>query len=395
MRNSEINAIFLMIAESRASLRSELSSITGSQASSSQEVAELKAKIEEVEKEKRDLLGVVSRLEEDVAERDEEITNLRESLKASRKEAQELESSVRDIRATERSTAVSLLGIHIRLKGANYIIYGSQFKVETLSHQLQLAKDENERTNSELSKKTEEYSLYRRDKHTEIVKLQSELDTLKQTHNQTTNTLRALQSSHSSQSHQLSQSLQKVQDLTSQLADQDAKYSSEAASLRRLVQMLEERENQAKELVAGIERDWEGLGEKAAASEQKLREALEEEQQRTKELESELEDLRTVLEQVNRGALPVPVVSSASATVVPSDSLYELSPGLAMVNRMQKSGKTFTEVYSEYVKMQGELATKALEIDRLDRTLTDVLNELEERVSISIRKFSVITNNRS
>ena len=237
--------------------------------------------------------------------------------------------------------------------------------------------------------------MYRRDKHTEIVKLQSELDTLKQTHNQTTNTLRALQSSHSSQSHQLSQSLQKVQDLTSQLADQDAKYSSEAASLRRLVQMLEERENQAKELVAGIERDWEGLGEKAAASEQKLREALDEEQQRTKELESELEDLRTVLEQVNRGALPVPVVSSASAATVPSDSLYELSPGLAMVNRMQKSGKSFTEVYSEYVKMQGELATKALEIDRLDRTLTDVLNELEERVSISIRKFSVITNNRS
>ncbi|KAI5123451.1 hypothetical protein M0805_008822 [Coniferiporia weirii] len=353
------------LATSRAALQVQLSTLSSSQSVSSSELDALKKKADEVEKEKRDLLGVISRLEEDAALREDEVVHLRENLKTARTEAQELESSLRDIRSTERATA---------------------FKVETLTHQLQLARDENERTNSELSKKSEEFSTYRRDKHTEIVQLQSELDALKQTHNQTMNTLRSLQSSHNSQSHQLSQTLQKVHDLTSQLADQDAKYSSEAANLRRLVQMMEEREGQAKRLVAGIEKDWQDLGEKAAASEQKLRDALEEEQQRSIELERELEDMKVVMDRINRGELPLPSAERTSSPNASMDGLFNLSPGLAMLNRMQKSGKTFTEVYAEYVKMQSELTTKTLEIDRLDRTLTDVLAELEERAPALVQQ---------
>ncbi|KAL5524681.1 MLP1_8 [Sanghuangporus sanghuang] len=344
------------IVTSRDALKADLERISSSRSSSSHEVAGLKGKIEEVEKEKRNLLGVVSRLQEDVAERDQEINNLRESLKVTRKEAQELESTSRDIRASERSTA---------------------FKVETLTHQLQLVKDENERANAELTKKTEEYSTYRRDKHTELVQLQAELDAVKQSYNQTLTNFRTLQTSHNKQNQQLSQSLQKVQDLQNQLADQEAKYSSEAANLRRLIQMLEERENQTKELVAGIEKDWEGLGQKAAENEQKLHEALEAEQQRTKELEEELEELRSVLNRINSGELPIPSAAQASPNVS-ADSLFNFSPNISMINRMQKSGKTFTEVYAEYVRMQGELAKKQRDMENLDRTLGGVLAELEE-----------------
>ena len=88
-------------------MKADLERISSSQSTSSHEVADLRKKIEEVEGEKRNLLGVVSRLQEDVSERDQEINRLRESLKAARKEMQELESTSRDIRASERSTAVS------------------------------------------------------------------------------------------------------------------------------------------------------------------------------------------------------------------------------------------------------------------------------------------------
>lgn len=80
-----------------------------SQTSSSQELDILKKNTDEAEKEKRDLVGVVNRLHEDVAQKDEEIIHLRESLKVARKEAQELESSIREVRSTERSMTVSLL----------------------------------------------------------------------------------------------------------------------------------------------------------------------------------------------------------------------------------------------------------------------------------------------
>lgn len=171
---------------------------------------------------------------------------------------------------------------------------------------MQLAKDENTRVNAELSSKVEEFSKHRREKHAEIVQLQSNLESLTQTNSQTSITLRTLQSSHTSQSHQLSQALQKVQDLTGQLADQEAKYSSEAANLRRLVQMLEEREAHTKELVAGIERDWEGLGATAASRERKLRDELEEETQKNEALEKEMEDMKIVMDRINRGEFPIP-----------------------------------------------------------------------------------------
>lgn len=210
------------------------------------------------------------------------------------------------------------------------------------------------------------------------MQLQSELDSLKQTHNQTLTTLRTLQSSHNSQSQQLSQALQKVQDLTGQLADQDAKYSSEAANLRRLVQMMEDREAQSKQLVENIERDWDGLSAKAAARERKLREELEEEQQKVTALKTELDETRAVVDKISRGELPMPPIDRSATS---TGNLSSMSPGLALLSRVQKSGKTFTEVYSGYIRMESDLAYKTAEVDRLDRTLSEVIGELEERVS--------------
>ena len=142
---------------------------------------------------------------------------------------------------------------------------------------------------------------------------------------------------------------------------------------------MEERESQAKELVAGIEKDWEGLHEKAAENEKKLRDALEAEQKRTRELEEELDEMKSVLDRVNSGELPIPSATRTSPNVS-SDSLFGLSPNISMINRMQKSGKTFTEVYAEYVKMQGEIANKQRNIDHLQSSLSGVLAELEEAV---------------
>ena len=228
----------------------------------------------------------------------------------------------------------------------------------------------------------------RREKQAEIVQLQASLDSITQNHNQISASYRSLQSSNAAQATQLSQLSQKVQDLTGQLADQEMKYSSEAANLRRLIDMMEEREVQAKQLVAGIEEDWAGLGEKAAVREQELRRELEAEQLRAESLERQLDDTRLVLEKINRGELPVPfgsgpdrIVSSAVEDPTP---LVGLSPGLAMISRMQKSGKTFTEVYADYVRLQEELAKKNVEYDRMDRTLAEVLAQIEERVSFNL-----------
>ncbi|TFY82201.1 hypothetical protein EWM64_g1811 [Hericium alpestre] len=149
------------LASLNASLQSQVTSLTSSQSSSSTEVDVLKRRVEETEREKRDLVGVVSRLKEDSVQRDEEIQTLRASLKQARQEYQALETQLRELRSTENST---------------------KFKLDSLSQQLQLAKDEAARATSELTVKAEEYTQYRHTKHAELAALQSTHDALVQTH---------------------------------------------------------------------------------------------------------------------------------------------------------------------------------------------------------------------
>jgi nucleoprotein TPR len=104
--------------------------LSTSQSSSSTEVEILKHRVENTEREKRDLVGVVSRLKEDSAQREgssiylqvktdkhlklrnvEEIQTLRSNLKQARQEHQALEAQVRELRSTETSTKVKRLFI--------------------------------------------------------------------------------------------------------------------------------------------------------------------------------------------------------------------------------------------------------------------------------------------
>ena len=93
----------------------------------------------------------------------------------------------------------------------------------------------------------------------------------------------------------------------------------------------------------------------------------------------EPDETTSVLDRVNSGELPILSATQTSPNVS-SDILFGLSPNISMINRMQKSGKTFTEVYAEYVKMQGEIANKQRNIDHLQSSLSGVLAELEEAV---------------
>lgn len=244
-----------------------------------------------------------------------------------------------------------------------------------------------ERTNAELSAKSEEFAKYRREKHTEIVSLQAQCDSLTQSNLSAQTTLKALQSSHSSQSHQLTQTLARVQDLTGQLAEQEATYASEASGLRRLVAMMEEREKQAKAIVEGIESEWADVGEKAEKREATLKEEIEREKKSREAAEKRVDELETVLDRMNRGELPIlggspgtPMRTPGGATDPLTQSMMGLSPTVAMASKAQRSGKTFTEVYADYVRLQEQFAQKCSEYDHMDRTLSAVLAQIEERV---------------
>jgi nucleoprotein TPR len=172
----------------------------------------------------------------------------------------------------------------------SYVFSAFQYKLDSLSQQLSLAKEESERAIDELNQNSDEFSKYRRAKHAELLEVQAEHDSLTQTSATSESSIKALQAANKSLSQQLIQALTHVQDLTGQLAEQEATYSSEAVGLRRLVVMMEERERHAKEIVDGLERDWVIIGEKAERRETKLKDEIEREVKRADDAEKRVRE---------------------------------------------------------------------------------------------------------
>ncbi|KAH9974884.1 hypothetical protein BGW80DRAFT_1444514 [Lactifluus volemus] len=355
-------------ASSKSNLESQLSTLNSSQSISSTELDSFRHKVEDTEREKRDLLGVVSRLKEDGAQRDEEIQTLRTSLKEARQDQQSLETQLRELRSAESST---------------------KFKLDSLTQQLQLARDEADRTSKELTKKSEDFAKYRHEKHAALSQLHSSYDALQEANASTEGTLKALRNAHNAQSQQLSQSIARVQDLSARIAEQDATYTSEVTGLRRLIEMIESREAQSKAIVENVEQEWATVNERADRREAALREQVERERSRTEAAEARVEELERVLEKVNRGEFPVPAPGSSlpstparGSSDLLTQGMMGLSPTVAIASRAQRSGKTFTEVYADHVRLQDEYAKKCAEYDRMDRTLAQVLAQIEERAPI-------------
>lgn len=253
-----------------------------------------------------------------------------------------------------------------------------------MSQQLQLAQAEVERVNTELTSKAEEFTKYRKSKQAELATLQSNYDSVCQNHDSAQASLKALQSSHSTQTRQLTQALTKVHDVSAQLAEQEAVFNNEANGLRRLVSVLETREKQAKEIVESIEKEWAEVNEKTEKQEADFKAELDREKRGRAEAEKKVDHLQTVVEKMGLGELP-PLPSRLPGTPMRGgdssiDGMMGLSPTVAIASRVQRSGKTFTEVYTDYIKLQEEYETKCQEYEHMDRTLTSVLRQIEERV---------------
>lgn len=269
-----------------------------------------------------------------------------------------------------------------------------QFKLETLTQQLDLAKTEAERVSADLATKTEDFAKYRRSKHAELVQLQASHDSLSQTHAAAESSLKALQSAHTAQSHQLTQALARIQDLNGRFAEQEATFTSEVASLKRLIKVLEERDVENKRTVESIEREYETVNERVERREAVLQEEIEAQMQRAAVAEKKAAELQKVMDRLDRGEFGAPSApgtpargpSTPARNGTPdflTQGMMGLSPTVAMASRAQKTGKTFTEVYADYVKLQEDFSKKSMEYEHMERTLSAVLAQIEERVRLA------------
>lgn len=190
------------------------------------------------------------------------------------------------------------------------------------------------------------------------------------------------------QSH--TEALQRINDLRADLADQESKFRSELTTQKRLVTLLESRNEEARLRVQEVDSEWENMVKAADDREAELHGLLDKERQKVDALQHRVDDLRSVIEKMGSGELPVmngfEQGDSPSAAGTPAPSGYlsasmMLSPAASLATRFQKSGKTFTEVYTDYIRIQAELAAEKQESSRLGECLAQILSDIEERVS--------------
>lgn len=164
-----------------------------------------------------------------------------------------------------------------------------------------------------------------------------------------------------------------------ELGVSESNFTMEIGSMKRLVEMMERREGERKARMEEVERGLEEERAAKAANEAEILEELRVERER-----SDILDLRCVElnEALRRGA-------SSFSGLLPDEGdmnspsprgSFSLSPSGQMAVRGQKSGRSYAEVYGEYMRMQEELAKERSETARLGDCLAQILGDIEERV---------------
>lgn len=174
-----------------------------------------------------------------------------------------------------------------------------------------------------------------------------------------------------------------------ELGANEGHFATEMASMRRLVELMEKREAERKKRLEDVEK---ALEEERAAMQEReaeLQDQLLSERERADDLDARNADLREALERGNAVARSTGEQNLGSPGAASNASgSFMLSPAGQLAVRGQKSGRSYAEIYGEYIKMEEELAAERLETKRLSEVLAQILADIEERVRVLLSKRS-------
>lgn len=216
------------------------------------------------------------------------------------------------------------------------------------------------------------------------------MDSLTQDNASLESRLGQIQKTFRAQETQLVESLSKVEALQGEISQQAASFRAESETQKRLAELMDRRNEDSRRRVEEIEREWDTVLAKAAENENKLKDELARERKRGEDLETRLEELRAATERFGPandmlstpGALRFATPGPGTPGVSGSPG-FILSPTASLATKLQRSGRSYTEVYADYVKMGDELTKQKEENRRLSSALAQILADIEERVCVS------------
>ncbi|KDN51342.1 hypothetical protein K437DRAFT_254932 [Tilletiaria anomala UBC 951] len=362
--------------------RLELDAARSTSESGGEAQTQLQQRIATAQQEKRDLLALLDREKADSASRSEEVQLLSERQTELRGEVTRLSSELAEAKSSENNL---------------------RYKVQSLEQELALVRRDSEWAHAELKTITESAASYRSNKSAELIALQSAFDTAQQNLSSANTKLVNAEAAYSAATLRLNENASRIQELTTRLAAQEESFAAEIATQSKLHDLLTKRAKDAQKREHELDTHWQDAVKEFAEREDKLREEIELERNANAGLQKEKEDLKLALDRLAEG---VGIVDSSGGALggaengeldsfdqnsrastpgakrfsgVGLNTSLLMSPTAALASKLQRGGKSFTQVYADFTRTQEELRRERLETQRLGQVLETVFEELRVR----------------
>jgi nucleoprotein TPR len=344
----------------RSQVQSELERLRSTNTSDASESTTLKSRISSLEASNRDTLALLE-------SKTNAYDKLSQDLSAQHQKSTELRKQVAALEQGSQSSASA---------AAN-----ARFKEQTLQQEIDLLKKNNDWLENERKVKADEHTAFRKDKNARIAELS-------RSNEQYIANAEALKRSEVSLKHRLDDYVNKYEDSQQELQRLRDEKSTDAESFRvdlenaqRLADLQKAQADGAKQRIQDLQEEVEEIKEKAAEELGIIRSEAEQDFQEKEaavrkitELEASIAQLRSeVEEQRQRPETPQPPNGHLPATPGrPSTPLGIFTPSSKARN------PTSTQMYSEYKRVERELAMERHEKDSLQKELDEIVAQLED-----------------
>lgn len=336
-------------------------------------------KISKLESEKNDLLEVVRDSQKEYADLEAETKSKAEQLDIARAEIRRLETTLATSQEAER---VARLQVQALESSSNLVSADRDFYVK------------------ELEESRMGWQKFRTDSHQEISRLQTELDKLTHAHEHLTASNTALQTQRTSLQEQLNEALEKNKDISHRHIEAEAAFQKEIDLQKRVTQMMDQRDKDRSRRMEEIESEWNTRRTELEEREKALDDELGRERARYNELEKKLAQNQSVLDNVLASETSNFDFSDEGhsngditlGNATPGSPLNRrrngsalrngLSPAAAMVNNLQRSGKSLTQIYTEKMLLEEQLAESKDENLRLSECLATIMGEIQDKAPV-------------
>jgi nucleoprotein TPR len=359
-----------------AQVQGTLAALQSTSDSGIQQSAEVKGRLEQAEQEKRDVLEMLEREKIESSRRSEEIESLTLRNRESRTEINRLSSELQESKSAEGS---------------------GKFKIQSLEQELTLKTNDAKWAHQELTKSTEELTQHRVRSNGEISSLTLQLQQKTQALEASETKITSLQSAYDSTLARLDEATREKSELRQRLVEQEGAFKSEMGTQQRLSALMEQQKDNAERRLADIEEQWEQVLAQHADREQALRQDIANQQEERDEIIREKEEIQQALDRLAEsvgidtngyqiGATNGDETASVVSTSTPKRPAFHLpdnsavmSPTAALAAKVQKSGKSFTQIYADLARSEEELRREKTENRRLVGVLEQVMADLHDR----------------